>query len=181
MSDMKGEYEVFKILREKTINGLSAYGVTSGVDVRRFAQANIANGDKLVLLNLTDTQRLGWQSFNYKTVISSNLKRTDEWIEQQEWQFSFIKRMKNTDTINTITADDLCNYCIAWFNGEGGLMLRNSGVACQPIDPHSVIVYNDDSDLYQRRPVFSMKLQVPKRFIANADSLSGINTNVRSL
>lgn len=166
---MPSEYEVFKTLRECTISGLTKFGVLDGIDVRRFAQANMANGDKLVLLNLIGSERLGWQAFRYANSTAS-LLRTDEWIEQQEWQFSFIKLMRNDDTVATVTADDLCNYCITWYNGEGNLLLRSKGIACLPIDPHSVMVYNDESDLYQRRPVFTMNLQVPKNFTANANA-----------
>lgn len=171
---MPSEYEVFKMLRECTISGLTKFGVLDGLDVRRFAQANIANGDKLVLLNLIGSERIGWQAFRYANSPLS-LKRTDEWIEEQEWQFSFIKLMRNSDTVTTVTADDLCNICIAWFNGEGNLLIRSKGIACLPIDPHSVMVYNDESDLYQRRPVFTMNLQVPKNFTANTDGTEILN------
>jgi hypothetical protein len=72
--------------------------------------------------------------------------------------------MTNNDTVDTISADDMCNFMITWFNGVGNLDLREKGIANLIIDPHSVIVYNDDSDLYQRRPVFTMEVQIPKSF-----------------
>ena len=53
---------------------------------------------------------------------------------------------------------------ITWFNGKGCDEFRRVGVANLRIDPSSVIVYNDDSNIYQKRAVFTMKLQVPRDF-----------------
>lgn len=173
---MKGEYEVFKILRDMSIMGLNKFGITDGYDVRRFAQANMANGDKLVLLNMIGSERIGRQGFWYKFMADTGKTiRTDEWIDEQRWQFHFIKRMQKNDTVSTVTADDMCNYLLAWFNGPAILELKKQGIANLPIDPHSIIVYNDDSDLYQRRVVFTMNLQVPKSFVWNVPDLSVVD------
>jgi hypothetical protein len=162
---MKGENQIFKILRDSCIKCLNEMGITDDFDVRRFAQANVAHGNRLILLNMIGSQRVGWQAHNYKYSASLGKEfREDEWLDQQSWQFSFIKKMTNNDTVDTISADDMCNFMITWFNGVGNLDLREKGIANLIIDPHSVIVYNDDSDLYQRRPVFTMEVQIPKSF-----------------
>lgn len=170
---MNGENQIFKILREACIEGMNQMGITDGFDVRRFAQAHLATGNKLVLLNLIDSERIGWQAHSYKFDVDSGKEiRTDEWIDQQSWQFHIIKKMEKNDNVNTITADDICNYLMVYFNGVGNLELRKHGMANLPIDPHSIMVYNDDSDLYQRRVVFTMKLQVPKSFQWEVPELS---------
>ena len=165
---MMKENQVFKILRDETLACLSNFNLTpekDGVDVRRFSQANVVTGDKIVLLNLVSVQRIGWQASNYKSS-----ERIDEWIEEQSWQFSCIKKMLKSDTQTTVSADDMCNMLIAWYNGVGNLNLRMKGIANTPIDPTSILVYNDDSDLYQRRPVFTMDLQVPKWLVTASGS-----------
>lgn len=177
---LTGEYKVFKILHDEVVTALSEFGIT-GVDVRRFAQANFTTGDKLVLIHLVATERVGWQAFKYGTERSQSgenkFMRSDEWIEQQSWQFSFLKKMMRSDTIDTITADDICNRILAWFNGIGNLNIRLKGIANLPIDPTSVMVYNDDSDLYQRRPVFTMEVQVPKSFMTEIGSTDTLVQN----
>ena len=96
---MKNEYKVFKILKDETENAMKEFGIT-GVDVRRFAQANFTTGDKLILLHLVHSERVGWQAFNYGRFKQNDEKfyRKDEWIEQQSWQFSFLKKMMRSDT-----------------------------------------------------------------------------------
>lgn len=166
-SEMRMENEVFKTVRDCILNGLSVFGIRSGIDVRRFAQANFNHGDSLVLLNLVKTNRNGFQATKYgDAVISGETKftRRDEWIEEQIYQISCIKKMQKDDTVETVTAEDISTSLITWFNGRGLDWLRNNNLSCYPIDPNSVIVYNDDSDLYQRRPVFNLTVIVNKSF-----------------
>lgn len=170
---MKGEYQIFKILREACIEGMNRMGITDGFDVRRFAQAHLATGNKLVLLNLVDAERVGWQGHSYRFDVSSGKElRTDEWIDQQSWHFHIIKKMEKDDNVDTVTADDMANMMITWFNGPGVEYLKSRGLANLVIDPHSIMVYNDDSDLYQRRVVFSMKIQIPKSFTVDENFVS---------
>ena len=178
---MKSEYEVFKILRECIIEGLSVMQISDGVDVRRFAQANFNHGDKLVLINFAKNGRAGWQAAHYKNesdTYGSQKNRIDWWIEEQTYQISVIKRMRKDDTTDTITAEDISTRLITWFNGRGLEWLRERGISNYLIDPNSIIVYNDDSDLYQRRPVFDITLVVNKEFTTEEPDLDilGVKT-----
>lgn len=166
-AELKNEYEVFKILRECIIEGLTTMSIADGVDVRRFAQANFNHGDELVLLNLVKTERYGWQSAKYENeseTYGSQKNRIDRWIEEQTYQISVIKRMRKDDSTDTISAEDIATRLITWFNGRGLDWLRERGISNYLIDPNSIMIYNDDSDMYQRRPVFSVTLIVNKEF-----------------
>lgn len=164
-AELRGEYEVFSILRRCLLRGLSDLGISEGVDVRRFAQANFNHGDRLVLINFVKTGRVGWQARSYgmRTLGAvDKYSRIDSWIEEQTYQISCIKRMRKTDDETTLSAEDMSTLLISWLNGRGLDWLRENGLSCYPIDPNSIIVYNDDSDLYQRRPVFSVTIIVNK-------------------
>lgn len=166
-AEMRNEYEVFKILRECILEGLSVMGIADGVDVRRFAQANLSHGDKLVLINFAKNGRAGWQSAKYENeseTYGSQKNRIDRWIEEQTYQISVLKRMQKDDSTDTISAEDISTRLITWFNGRGLDWLRKHNISNYLIDPNSIIVYNDDSDLYQRRPVFNVTLVVNKQF-----------------
>lgn len=178
---MRGEYEVFKILRDCCIEGLKVFGISEGLDVRRFAQANFNHGDKLVLLNFIRTTRVGWQSAKYPNTseeYGSQKYRQDEWIEEQTYQISTIKRMLKTDSVETLSAEDMATCLISWFNGRGIEWLRERGLSNYLIDPNSIMVYNDDSDLYQRRPVFELTIIVNKAFKLEQEDLDilGVKT-----
>ena len=166
-AEMRSENEVFKTIRDCIIDGLTTFGIENGVDVRRFAQANFNHGDKLVLMNFVKTSRAGFQATRYRNATiggETKFTRRDEWIEEQTYQISCIKKMQKDDTVETITAEDIATSLITWFNGRGLDWLRERNLSCYPIDPNSIIVYNDDSDLYQRRPVFNVTFIVNKSF-----------------
>lgn len=171
---MKNENEVFKILRESSLAGLEyVLGKNNGVEVMRFAQASFTYSDNLILLNHILTDREGWQAVHYEQLLGAE-KRTDEWIENQHWQFTALKRMRQEDTTSTLAADDLANALILWFNGKGVYDLKSRGVSNLLIDPHEIFVYNDDSNLYQRRIVFTMKVLVPKEFSGSVDTVGAL-------
>lgn len=170
----RGENEVFSILRECAMLGLREYGLDSGIEVQKFAQANMTYQDKLVLMQLTHHRKVGWQAHYYKQDAIHGFKRSEEWIDEQYWSISTIKRMQNTDSADTVTADDIALALVTWFNGPGLDWLRNNGMATLPIDPTEIMVYTDDSQLYQRRPVFEMVVQVPKAYAKKSNEVTAL-------
>ena len=161
---MKGEFEVFKTLRDCAMLGLAAFGIDK-TEVQRFAQAIMEHADRIVLLNLVGHGRYGWQYRTYSTSeLTGKIGRNENWIDEQSWQVSTLKRMRNSDTESTASADDVAECLVTWFNGKGLEYLRTKGMSTLPIDPREIMVYNDDSSLYQRRPVFNMTVLVPKMF-----------------
>lgn len=158
----KTRYEVQKIIVDVLGEGLTAYlGNTHGISIMEFAQASFQNADKIVLMNPIRTSRIGWQGHTYKTV-NTNLVRTDDWCEEQHWQLSVILKRKESPAITDMQATDLADTLITWINGEGALRFKKNKCASLRVAADSVIVYNDDSELYQKRAVFTVKLQVPK-------------------
>lgn len=158
----KTRYEVQKILADCLKAGLAALVVEDhGFDVMEFAQASFQKADRIVLMNLVRSNRIGWQGRNY-SVENDDLKETEDWIECQRWQFHVILKKLPNPTVDTMQADDVASMLITWFNGRGNEFLRDRGVANERVDSNSLVVYNDDSGLYQKRAVFTVKLQVPK-------------------
>lgn len=175
----KTRYEVQKIISDVINAGLTAYiGNTHGFGVMEFAQASFVNGNRIVLMNLIRTRRVGWQSEKFHTV-SSVFKRTDHFLEEQHWQLSVLLKKSASPTITELQADDVATMLIAYFNGPGVTAFRTNGVAPLRIDADSVIVYNDNSELYQKRAVFTVKLQVPKEITTGATPLDSIMPEVR--
>lgn len=168
------ENEVFALLRECAILGLASYGYDQGTEVQRFAQANMNYKDKLVLMHLVSHSKVGWQAHYYKNDPLLGLRRSEEWIDEQHWSVSTIKRMQQIDTKDTVSADDIALALVTWFNGMGLEWLRTKGMATLPIDPTEIMVYTDDSQLYQRRPVFEMVVQVPKAFAAKSNEITAL-------
>lgn len=157
----KTRYEVQKIISDCIKKGISLYIQEDGWGVMEFAQASFISANKIVLINPIRVKRLGWQGQKY--VYNSNgLSRVDEFIEEQHWQIHTILKKSDNPTIEDRQADDIASVLVSWFNGPGCDELRKHGVANTRIDANQIIVYNDDSELYQKRAVFTVKIQVPK-------------------
>ena len=172
----KNRLEVQKILRDNIIAGMTALGYT-GWGVMEFANASMQKADKVVLMNLIRNNRVGWQGHRYEDVANA-FKRVDEWIDEQSWQLHIICKRTATTTVADVLPEDVADNLITWFNGVGADLFRKSGVAPLRIDYSSVIVYNDNSDLYQKRAVFTVKIQVPKELTTNQDEMTPKNPYV---
>lgn len=174
----KGKYAVQKIIRDNVILGMTKFGQT-GWDCIEFAQATMQNADKIITMNCTGVDRIGWQGTKFDSVLGT---RTDEWLEEQTWMFQVIlKRTNEVVTASTITTQDVASMLITWFNGMGCDEFRRNRCANLRIDPSSVIVYNDDSDIYQKRAVFTMRLQVPKEYSYGQDFLDTIKPDIEPI
>lgn len=172
----KNRFEVQKIVRDNIIAGLTALGYT-GWDVMEFANASLQKADKVILMNLIRTIRVGWQSGRYVQV-SNAMKRVEEWIDEQSWQLHIICKRTDTTGVDDAIAEDVAENLITYLNGPGSESLRKSGVAPLRIDSKNIIVYNDNSDLYQKRCVFTVKIQVPKELTFGCDELEAIKPDI---
>ena len=156
----KTRLEVQEILKNCIEEGIKRFGYARW-SAKEFANASFQNADGVVLMNRLRSRRAGWQANRY-AIGAVGLERVDELIDEQHWQLSVIKKRSNTTTADDALAEDVADNLVTWFNGVGCEWLRARGVASLRIDADSVIVYNDNSDLYQKRAVFTVKLQVPK-------------------
>lgn len=168
----KNRLEVQKIVRDNIMAGLTALGYT-GWDVMEFANASLQKVDKAVLMNLVRNNRVGWQGHRYEGVPNA-LNRVDEWIDEQSWQLHIICKRTTATTVADVLSEDVADNLITWFNGAGADLFRKAGVAPLRIEYSSVIVYNDNSDLYQKRAVFTVKIQVPKELTQEQADIAAV-------
>lgn len=165
MSDLKkNRLEVQAILKSCIEEGL-VFMQRQGWAVMEFANASFQRADKVVLLNLVGTRRVGWQGRSYG-VKNDELTRHDNWFEEQRWQVHCICKRTQSAKPTDEFPEDACSDLISWFNGRGCDVLRKSKMSNLRIDSDSIFVYNDNSDLYQKRAVFTVKVVVPKEVSA---------------
>ena len=174
----KTRYEVQRILRSVALSGLEALGY-SGWNVVEFANPEFINFDKVVTLQLMRERRVGWQGFSYGAADNASmLNRKDEWLSEQHWQFQLLMKRPKNPTAETPMAEDIADSLVAWLNGAGMAKLREGGVAPLRIDGTTIFVYNDNSDLYQKRAVFTVKIQVPKEMVYGENALEVIKPDI---
>ena len=154
------ENKAYAILKSFVEDGLSTFGYT-GWSVQQRNSAEIANVNSCVMIEKILDKRIGFQATRYK--VSDSIKQRWEWIDEYTYQVTSLKKRTNVDDTDTISAEDVCNALISWFNSEMGCSsLRSSGMASVRVANERVIVYNDDSGLYQKEPSFDVRIQIPK-------------------
>ena len=181
------KFEVQKIIRDILLEGLENTGMqpTSGSgkkewDVLEFAQASFTNADKIVLIDFVCADRVGFQGFDYKAENGqANATRTDDWLEEQTWNIHTLLKMKPSEsTESALTCIDAANMLISWMNGPGAMKMLSKKIGVLRIDQSRIFVYNDDSELYQRRAVFPLKIQVAKEFSTGIEKSAGWRSGI---
>ena len=177
-SEMTLENRVFATLRKHLIDALDVFG-TTGFSVQRFAQAEFTGQDGLVLLAHTGTTKEGFEWCKDKwDADTATLNAAYGWLESHTYDVTILKRMRRDDGEDTITGEDVACQLINWLNGPGVEKLLADGISILRIDGDALMLYNDDSDLYQRRVVFEMKIVLNKGFTMAEPSLDilGVKT-----
>ena len=170
--EKKSRIEVQTILRDNIFQAFQ-FLHKEGWGCMEFANASFQKADKIVLMNYAKSEREGFQAHTH-LVEGSDFMRVDSWIEIQSWQIHCVcKRPTNTANIQE-TAEDMANDLVAWFNGRGCDYFRKFGMSNLRIDSDAIFVYNDNSDLYQKRAVFTVKIVVPKEMKAEDIGLDAL-------
>lgn len=158
--EKKSRLEVQNVIRDNILQCIN-FLHKDGWNVMEFANASLQSADKIVLMNYVSHKRIGFQAHTHSSELSG-FKRVDSWIEEQSWQIHCLrKRPANSDDIEE-TAEDMASDLVAWFNGRGCDYFRKFGMSSLRIDADAIFVYNDNSYLYQKRAVFTVKVEVPK-------------------
>ena len=181
----KTRYEIQKILIECIKLGLQRLGLSNPSDskdkwqIQEFANASFTNGDRLILLNMIREELAGWQfSETSKKLVDNNVVTYENRVAIQSWQIHCLAKFKE-DVPNSIVATDMANRLKFWLNSNACLdFLRSKGVSMFRIDDYSIIVYNDNSDIYQKRAVINIKLCVPQRQELLESIVADLNTGI---
>lgn len=165
----KNRLEVQKVLRGIILVALEKLGHT-GWGCAEFSSPQYVSFDKCVLMNLVRSEKIGNGGIVYQRSGDSLIGKA-EWIDRQHWQIHVIAKRKLDATSSTIVAEDIANELVAYLNTFGVEELRKHGCAPERIDTTTILVYNDDNEIYQKRAVFTVKLQVPKELSIKQDGM----------
>ena len=160
-SENKNRIEVQDALIAVIEEGLALLQYT-GWTVMEYAPSQFASFDKVISLQLLRSRNAGWQGHEDR-VVDGKPVTVEKWIDQQSWQVQIILKRKRRIDSSSILAEDVANNLAAWLNSAHGVMaMRKRGLAPLIVDDKLIFVYNDNSEIYQKRAVFTVKVQVPK-------------------
>lgn len=182
---LKTKYDILGILRDVTLAGIEAFGY-GNFSFMEFGQASFQSADGFdgyILANLVRNRRITWVSGKYNVGPGGALLGKDEWIDEQHWQMHVVLKRKggSPSSSEAAVSEDVATNLITWLNGRGALFLRAKGVAPLVVDASRVFTYNDDSWIYQKRAVFTMRLQVPKEYSYGQDFLDTIKPDIEPI
>ena len=160
-SENKNRIEVQDALIAVIEEGLALLQYT-GWTVMEYAPSQFASFDKVISLQLLRSRNAGWQGHEDR-MVDGRPGTVEKWIDQQSWQVQIILKRKRRIDGSSILAEDIANNLSAWLNSAHGVMaMRKRGLAPLIVDDKLIFVYNDNSEIYQKRAVFTVKVQVPK-------------------
>ena len=166
----KNRLEVQKVLRGTILSALEKLGHT-GWGCAEFSSPQYVSFDKCVLMNLVRSEKIGNGGIVYQRSNDSLIGKV-EWIDRQHWQIHIIAKRKLNATSSTIVPEDIANELVAYLNTFGVDEFRKCGCAPERIDTTTIFIYNDDNEIYQKRAVFTLKLQVPKELSIMQDEMT---------
>ena len=160
-SENKNRIEVQDALIATIEEGLALLRYT-GWTVMEYAPSQFASFDKVISLQLLRSRNAGWQGHEDR-MVDGRPVTVEKWIDQQSWQVQIILKRKRKIDGSSILAEDIANNLSAWLNSAHGVMaMKRRGLAPLIVDDKLIFVYNDNSEIYQKRAVFTVKVQVPK-------------------
>ena len=179
-NDNKGRARIQRILKGVIEDCLTHFS-ESGWSVVEYGNPEIFSLDKAVTLQLMRTKRDGVVASYYgdSTTGDDSVERSSEWLETQSWQVQVIKKRPKKIEEDTVLAEDVADILITWFNDDKGInAFRKAGIAPFRIDSQDTFTYIDNSEVYQKRAVFTLKLNVPKRILFQESPLDMIKPDV---
>ena len=157
----KNRIEVQDALIATIEEGLALLQYT-GWTVMEYAPSQFASFDKVISLQLLRSRNAGWQGHEDR-MIDGKPVTVEKWIDQQSWQVQIILKRKRRIDGSSILSEDIANNLAAWLNSAHGVVaMKKRGLAPLIVDDKLIFVYNDNSEIYQKRAVFTVKVQVPK-------------------
>ena len=164
---MYGEYAIRKSLIEVIKQALADMDV-KGYKVIARNQQTMTHAYDCVIVDKVSMRQNGFQSHrivkgkdehgNKKVV------RRQDWIETWTRQISVAHRREVTDTVETLTGEDVANRLRVWLDSsEGAQVMREREDV--PFAPFQVFdlrlrAYKDDSDINQIEAIFDFKINV---------------------
>ena len=174
----KNRIEVQDALIATIEEGLALLQYT-GWMVMEYAPSQFASFDKVISLQLLRSRNAGWQGRENR-MIDGKPVTVEKWIDQQSWQGQIILKRKRRIDGSSILAEDIANNLAAWLNSAHGVIaMKRRGLAPLIVDDKLIFVYNDNSEIYQKRAVFTVKVQVPKELIMAEEGLDAIKPDIK--
>lgn len=164
---MYSEYQIRKSFIEVLNQALEDMNV-SGYKVIARNQPTMTHEYDCVIVDKVSMRQEGWQSHRIVKGYDKDGKRIivkrQDWLETWTWQISVTHRRSITDTVESLTGEDVANRLRVWLDSSMGadVMRHREDVPFAPFQVFDLRLrpYKDDSDINQVEATFDFKMNV---------------------
>lgn len=178
---MYSEYQIKAAMIKVLEQALSDTEV-SGYEVLARNVQTMTHDNDVVLVDKISTRRHGFQSHTYKKCRNNAdgelcFWKSEEWIEEIIFQISVCHKRRVSDTIDSMTGEDVLKRLQMWFNSHHGArsMRERKDVPIAPVHVFQARsqTYNDDSDNHQIDEQFDISVIVLQTWDTKPRTLDG--------
>lgn len=159
---IKTENQIWAFLVDKFNKELQANGYTDWVVLRNYQPSIQGLKDKAVYLYKVSKRRIGTQGLITEKDNSGDWQTVDHWYEEILFQVGgFAKRNPETETVESITGEDVIETLMAYVNSASKVLeWKTAGYEVIKATNIRCMDYETDSGLQEKLPQFDFLLCV---------------------
>ena len=177
----KTENQIWSFLVSKFNKVLTDNGYTGWVVLRNYQPSIQGLKDKAIYLYKVSKRRIGTQGTINEMDANGNWQEIDHWYEEIMFQVgAFAKRNIDTETVNTITSEDVLDTLMAYINSASKVQeWRTAGYEVIKSTNMRLMDYETDSGIQEKLPQFDFLLCVEQSKLKKIESFDTIEIETK--
>ena len=178
---IKTENQIWAFLVEQFNKILRDNGYTDWVVLRNYQPSIQGLRDKAIYLYKISKRRIGTQGLTTEKDNSGDWQNVDHWYEEILFQVgAFAKRDPETETVNTITSEDVLDTLLAYVNSSVKVTeWKTAGYEVIKATTIRSMDYETDSGLQEKLPQFDFLLCVEQSKLKKIAIFDSINIETK--
>lgn len=178
---LKTENEIWKFLVEQFTQVLSDSGYTGWTVLRNYQPSIQGLTDKGIYLYKISKRRIGTQGTLLETDNNGVLNAIDHWFEEILFQVgAFSKRDPATETVETITSEDVLETLQAFVNSSSKVLpWKESGYEVIKSTTIRSMDFETDSGIQEKLPQFDFLLCVEQKRLKKINKVDTVDIETK--
>lgn len=178
---IKTENQIWSFLITKFNAVLEAEGYNDWVVLRNYQPSIQGLKDKAVYLYKISKRRIGTQGYITEQDDSGDWQTVDHWYEEILFQVgAFSKRNPETETVNTITSEDVIEILMAYINSASKVQeWKTAGYEVIKATTIRCMDYETDSGIQEKLPQFDFLLCVEQNKLKKIAKIDNIEIETK--
>lgn len=178
---IKTENQIWAFLIGKINQELANNGYDDWVVLRNYQPSIQGLKDKAIYLEKIAKRRIGTQGLITEQDDNKNWQEVDHWYEEILFSVSaFAKRNAETETINTITSEDVIETLVAYINSASKVQeWKTAGYEVIKATEIRLLDYETDSGIQEKLPRFEFLLVLEQSKLKKIENTGNIEIETK--